>query len=72
MTWILAHWIPYLYLQLTTSTPEKEAMDAINKFGKQHNYALTTKGSKRHGDCQTKARYPRCNRSGVYKNNLDD
>ena len=37
---------------------EKEAMDAINEFTKQHGYALTTKSSKRHeGDGQIKVRY---------------
>ncbi|OJJ88811.1 uncharacterized protein ASPGLDRAFT_54791 [Aspergillus glaucus CBS 516.65] len=51
---------------------EKEAMDAINEFTKQHGYALTTKSSKRHGDGQIKARYLHCNRSGVYKNNIAD
>ncbi|ODM20249.1 hypothetical protein SI65_03302 [Aspergillus cristatus] len=52
---------------------EKEAMDAINEFTKQHGYALTTKSSKRHeGDGQIKACYLHCNCSGVYKNNIAD
>ncbi|ODM17045.1 hypothetical protein SI65_07444 [Aspergillus cristatus] len=52
---------------------EKEAMDAINEFTKQHGYALTTKSSKRHeGDGQIKACYLHCNCNGVYKNNIAD
>jgi hypothetical protein len=56
-----------------TFQSSKEAMESINNFTRDYGYALTTTRSKRDkGDGEIKVIYLHCDRSGIYRSQINE